>query len=210
LSTTASIPIENEQRLGLQPIVVQRELSQGVTRAEIARRLGKSKTYVTFVCAMIDPPDWLLAAYRANQCRGLQELYELRRLHETEPDKVEAWLAGHGSVTRKDTLMLREQCATTVAIEGPEGIPSATGVKPDAAGAEGKPLDRVTRRTRKPRVASSRALRVVAVVGGVEVRVVTDAVPAAEGQVFVADDASGNGRRSTPISALQSIRLIRV
>jgi len=39
---------------------VKRELGKGVSQAEIARRLGKSQTYITFVRAMIDPPAWLL------------------------------------------------------------------------------------------------------------------------------------------------------
>ena len=49
---------------------------------EVARRLGKSQTHLSMVCAMIDPPDWLMASYRSGKCQGLRELYELRRLHE--------------------------------------------------------------------------------------------------------------------------------
>jgi ParB family chromosome partitioning protein len=67
--------IENEQRKGLSPLeialFVQRALNQGQTQADIARAIGKSRQYVTLATALIDPPDWLLAAYRDGRCRGL-------------------------------------------------------------------------------------------------------------------------------------------
>src|SRR5438128_1732106 len=56
--------IENEQRESLTPLelalFVQRRLQAGETQAEIARRIGKSKMYVTYATALIDAPDWLL------------------------------------------------------------------------------------------------------------------------------------------------------
>ena len=74
--------IENEQREGLRPLelatFVQQRLAAGESQAEVARRLGKSKTFVTMVAALIDPPAWLAEAYRSGKCRGLTELYELR------------------------------------------------------------------------------------------------------------------------------------
>ncbi len=85
--------VENEQREGLKPLelalFVKRELEKGVSQAEIARRLGKSQTYITFVRAMIDPPTWLMDVYRSGKCRNAAQLYELRRLHEADPNGVE-------------------------------------------------------------------------------------------------------------------------
>ena len=64
--------IENEQREGLTPLelalFVKKRLACGDSQQEIARRLGKSKSHITMVCAMIDPPDWLLDAYRRGHC----------------------------------------------------------------------------------------------------------------------------------------------
>jgi ParB family chromosome partitioning protein len=64
-------------------LFVQRRLAAGETQAEIARRLGKSRQYVTYATALIDAPDWLMALHREGRCRGLKELYDLRRLADT-------------------------------------------------------------------------------------------------------------------------------
>jgi ParB family chromosome partitioning protein len=96
--------IENEQREGLKPLelalFVQRRLAAGDTQAVIARRLGKSRQYVTMATALIEPPDWLLQAYREGRCRGTNELYDLRRLHGEHGDAVEAWAAQQPTITR--------------------------------------------------------------------------------------------------------------
>jgi ParB family chromosome partitioning protein len=99
--------IENEQREGLKPLelalFVQKRLALGDNQAEIARRLGKSRQWVTLATALIEPPDWLLDAYRRQRCQGLTELYELRRLHGQWPQQVEAWV-GEGSIITRDRL----------------------------------------------------------------------------------------------------------
>lgn len=105
--------LENEQRQGLAPLelalFIQRRLQLGETQADIAQRLGKSKAYVTYATALIDPPAPLLQAYRAGQCRGLAELYELRKLHEAKPDAVAQWLNDHGDVSRAEVAELKAQ-----------------------------------------------------------------------------------------------------
>jgi ParB family chromosome partitioning protein len=96
--------IENEQREGLKPLelalFVRKRLALGETQAEIARQLGKSPTLITMVCAMIDPPDWLMSAYRSGQCRSIAELYELRRLNERQPERVAETIAQGAPITR--------------------------------------------------------------------------------------------------------------
>ena len=104
--------IENEQREGLKPLelalFVKRELGKGVSQAEIARRLGKSQTYITFVRAMIDPPAWLLDVYRSGKCRNAAQLYELRRLHEAKPECVEEQLGRLNRIGRVDIDRLKK------------------------------------------------------------------------------------------------------
>lgn len=103
--------IENEQRKGLSPLeialFVQRALNQGQTQADIARAIGKSRQYVTLATALIDPPDWLMAAYRDERCRGLAELYELRKLAGQHPQYVEAWASDREAITRESVAALR-------------------------------------------------------------------------------------------------------
>ena len=105
--------IENEQREGLKPLeialFIKRQLDRGSSRAEIARGLGKSRSYVTLACALVDAPEWLLTAYRSGKCRGMFELCELRRLHDQDPQGVEKWLADIEMVGRSELQILKER-----------------------------------------------------------------------------------------------------
>jgi ParB family transcriptional regulator, chromosome partitioning protein len=86
--------IENEQREGLKPL-------------ELA--LGKSRQWVTLTTALIEAPDWLLQAYREGRCRGMNELYELRRLHGEHAQAVEVWVTQQAAITRDRIAGLRDQ-----------------------------------------------------------------------------------------------------
>ncbi|MBE7416747.1 MAG: ParB/RepB/Spo0J family partition protein [Ideonella sp.] len=105
--------IENEQREGLKPLemamFVKRRMAAGESQAEIARRLGKSPTLITMISTMIDPPPWLLAAYRNGQCKGVTELYELRRLYERLPDRA-LELAAQGVPITREVLQAARAC----------------------------------------------------------------------------------------------------
>ena len=109
--------IENEQREALTPVdlarFVDRQLKAGDSLTEIARRLGKSRGYLTFVNALIDAPDWLIDLYRSGKCRGMTELYELRRLHESKPEAVERWAEGRDSISRTDLSAFKAKSSRT-------------------------------------------------------------------------------------------------
>jgi ParB family chromosome partitioning protein len=132
--------IENEQREGLKPLelalFIQRQLALGESQTDIARQMSKSRAYVTYATAMIDAPDWLLTAYREGRCRGLRELYELRRLHDAEPEVVEEWLAQIGTVTRADLQDLKESLAGA---DSAPSVPSAPTVTPVESSAPASP-----------------------------------------------------------------------
>lgn len=117
--------IENEQREGLKPLelalFVRKRLALGETQAEIARQLGKSPTLITMVCAMIDPPDWLMSAYRSGQCRSIAELYELRRLNECQPERVAQAIAQGAPITRATVKAMKALAAGPGAAARPEG-----------------------------------------------------------------------------------------
>jgi ParB family transcriptional regulator, chromosome partitioning protein len=129
--------IENEQREGLRPLelamFVKRRMAAGESQAEIARRLGKSPTLITMVSAMIDPPAWLLAAYRSGQCKGITDLYELRRLHEREPDRA-LELIGQGAPITRAVLQVarsrREDGGSVASGSTPEMTSSGESVEP--------------------------------------------------------------------------------
>jgi ParB family transcriptional regulator, chromosome partitioning protein len=118
--------IENEQREGLKPLelalFVQKRLAAGDSQAEIAKRMGKSRQYVTLATALIDAPNWLLDVYRTGRCRGITELYELRRLHGEHPQYIEAWSSDRESITRDDLSALRAELSGEVAGSARPGV----------------------------------------------------------------------------------------
>ncbi|MBK7615635.1 MAG: ParB/RepB/Spo0J family partition protein [Burkholderiales bacterium] len=226
--------VENEQRASLQPmelaLFVQRRLALGDKQAEIARRLGKSRSYLTFVGALIDPPDWLLALYRSGRSRGLQELYELRKLHEANPRELAQWLACRDSISRADVLAYKAQrggadsswrqstqdpAAPLTDMEGStEPAPSSRPVV--------VPLRAVTSPT-APAPATSPAKATAPAPTGVislwarfegqEVVLDLSAMPSETGQVFVRPWAAGVVsaalRLAVPVGQLQLLRVAR-
>ena len=214
--------IENEQREGLKPIelawFIERELATGLSQAEIARRLGKSKTYVGYVCALIDPPDWLLTLYRDGRCRGVKELHDLRRLQEAHPTQVLDFVGAKNFVARGDVDALRERVGLPdAAAPAPKATMAAVAAVPQdsVAGHEG-----VNAAVNMPALSTSRsspdvlpmrrpnpAVLVLAELDGQRVRVITDRRPPENDAVFVCPD-EGEGQLIVSLSSLRAVRLI--
>ena len=181
--------IENEQREGLRPLelalFVQKRLGLGESQAEIARRMGKSKAYVTYAMALIDAPDWLLAAYREGRCHGLRELYELRRLACERPQFVETWASDREAITRHQIAALRAEVSqpdsaplTVLPTTVPPAAPSST---PSAAAST------------RPAKAETRDRSVLcARLDGEIVHIDANRPPAQAGHVFVRHTAEGS------------------
>ena len=213
--------IENEQRESLSPLelamFVQKKLQAGARSSEIARTLGKSRGYLTFIGALIDPPAWLLDLYRSGRCRGISELYELRKLHESQPEAVAQWIEGRAHVSRADVQVFKERLAPAAPAEPtppPVSVQSDPAAQPDlvasqapdpsarsgvsapsipiAIAAESKPL--------------SRAVALLGEVDGVQVRVLLDAK--VEGVDGVAVSAVESAKRwNVAASSIACLRL---
>ena len=181
--------IENEQREGLKPLelalFVQRRMAGGDSQADVARRLGKSRAYITFVSALIDAPDWLLALYRSGKCRGIAELYELRKLHASQPRAVETWVDGRGNVSRADTQALKEHLAASSPTPKPTTAGPAAEV-PTRGTRASKPVEVLAAAATARPTASCRAT-LLAVYQGREVEIVLDGIPALDGRVLIQD-----------------------
>ena len=183
--------IENEQREGLKPLelalFVQRRLAAGDTQAVIARRLGKSRQYVTMATALIDAPDWLISAYREGRCRGLNELYELRKLAVDHPQYVESWTADRDAITRDRVTALRADLADGSASIRPgttaltQAVAERAAQRQEQAVSAPSPEQMSTGSRRR----ASPKLRLLARLDGTEVVVDTQSAPSEAGQVFV-------------------------
>jgi ParB family transcriptional regulator, chromosome partitioning protein len=88
-------------------LFIQSRLALKETQQEIAKQLCKSQAFVAYVCALIDAPAWLVDLYRSGRCRGVTELYQLRRLHALAPDQVERFVQDRECVTRTDVNALK-------------------------------------------------------------------------------------------------------
>lgn len=223
--------IENEQRQNLQPLelalFVQRRMRAGETQAEVAARLGKSRGYLTFIAALIDPPDLVMELYRSCRCRGLAELYELRRLHEAQPDAVAAWLASGAEVTRAAVQRLKEDLrageprrdrlpadlprtpALAAAGRSPSEPPAPAAVtppppEPSVTEPEAEPVPSGPPSARDPR----ELLQLLATLGDEEVVVILDALPRRAGHVFVSLP-DGIQRAEVEMGCLAQLRLVR-
>ncbi len=199
--------IENEQREGLKPLeialFVQKRLASGDNQSEIARRLGKSRQYVTLATALIEPPDWLLDAYREGRCKGMTELYELRRLHGEYAQHVEAWASDREPMTRERIATLKRDLSQT-ALETADAAPSeSTDAMEQGEEARSCELDAeasvVAGRGNRHQQTNQR-LHVE--FDGQDFQLVVSVAPAQEGHLYVRPLAGGP-RRLAPASALK-------
>ncbi len=220
--------IENEQREGLRPLelalFVQKRLALGDNQAEIAKRLGKSRQWVTLATALIEPPDWLLQAYREGRCRGINELYDLRRLHGEHSDEVEAWAARQPTITGDRLTELRvalERRATAVPVpagsaDQPPGHADAAGDDPavDATTqspprAQGSTADRRSGPTRAatPEAPARSDQRVHVEFEGHDYQLVVSVVPDHAGCMYVRP-LTGGPRRLAPVASLKLLGFV--
>jgi ParB family transcriptional regulator, chromosome partitioning protein len=208
--------IENEQREALRPmdlaLFVKGQLQRGLSQAEVARRLGKSRAYITYVCALIDPPDWLMTLYRDGRCRGVRELYDLRRLHEAHAHEVQALLSTGNFVSRGEIAKLQGR------LEAEQGRAERSAPAAGTTESMAEVLESDVRdepRGPAARTSQSRAsgdlhvhdaLILLADVDGTMVRVVMDDAPPSVGDVYV-ETLPDRVRRSIAMTRLERLRI---
>ena len=196
--------IENEQRLGLRPLelalFVQKRLALGDKQADIAKNLGKSRQWVTLATALIEAPDWLLQAYREGRCRGMMELYELRRLHGEHAQFIEDWVSNRASITRDSVAamkaeLLGEAPSAAVPPTSPtEPVTDETRSKPDS-----NPKTEQGEQRYRPQRKTNTRLHVE--MDGQDYQLVVSVAPAKEGHPYVRP-LNGGPRRLAPAAAL--------
>jgi ParB family chromosome partitioning protein len=202
--------IENEQREGLKPLelalFVQKRLALGDKQAEIARRLGKSRQWVTLATALIEAPDWLLEAYRQQRCNGLTELYELRRLHGEQPKVVEAWASEGSVITRARLAALREELEDRASDSDRAEVSQAMQAMSGPASSEpaGTGLGQARLRA-KGRRQGNRGVHVE--MDGQDYQLVVSVAPPQAGHLYVRP-LTGGPRRVAPASALKLLGFV--
>jgi ParB family chromosome partitioning protein len=93
---------EDMSPLDLAAFIAQRE-AEGHARAEIARRLGKSRSFVTEAASLVEAPASLRRAIEEGRIGGdVRVLYRLAAVARSRPDDVEALLSGGGPLRRAE------------------------------------------------------------------------------------------------------------
>ncbi|ABQ71592.1 parB-like partition protein (plasmid) [Rhizorhabdus wittichii RW1] len=120
--TLADQIVENDQRAGLTPhdlaSGIERMLGAGVTQAEIARALGRSKQFVSLYAACADMAPWLRAAIDQMPIRLL---YDLHRAARTHGDAVRAYVERLGD----ENVTLAEGGRFIAGLKASENLPDA-------------------------------------------------------------------------------------
>lgn len=112
--------IENLQREDLSPFdlahfIAARE-SEGTSRAEIARRLGKPASFVTEAAGLVDAPAPVREAFDDGRARDTRVLYQLSRGLRDKPEAVKPVLETPGRLTRQ---------AVNAALHAPAAAPAS-------------------------------------------------------------------------------------
>ena len=185
-------------------LFVQRRIGAGESLAEIARRLGKTRGYLTFVTALIDAPEWLLELYRSGKCQGITELYELRRLHQAAPQAVESWVEGRETISRTDLSTFKSEASP--AVGAPQGQGASDGAHEVRASTS--VATPVTQRGKGDgrRGERAAALALEADYGGSIVLIDLSAVPSEDGMIFVREE--GGDRLAVRAGELRLLRIV--
>jgi ParB family chromosome partitioning protein len=95
---------ENQKRHGLTPMdlarLIRRRSDAGDSNATIAKLLGIDPTTIAHHLALLELPPELSDAMQAGRCTSPRTLYELKKLHEEQPEQVRALLDGTEEITR--------------------------------------------------------------------------------------------------------------
>lgn len=111
---------ENQKRHGLTPLDLARfirgRIDAGDSNTTVAKALGLDLTTVAHHLALLDLPPVVDAAMKAGRCSSPRTLYELGKLHATQPERVAALVAGPEPITREAVAEIRDAAAQTPAV----------------------------------------------------------------------------------------------
>lgn len=144
--------IENIQRESFTAMEIAEFIGRreglGESRSAIAKKLGKSKGFVTQHAALLSLPPELRVLYTEGRCGDVLALYELANLNKTYPYEVQEFLRETPEVTRAMVAALKASTKSAAAQEDPDASDqsSETG-RTSASPDNGKP-DKV----RKPSI----------------------------------------------------------
>lgn len=110
---------ENLKRHTLSPLDLARfirdQLKAGDSQTTIAKQLVMNLTSVAHHLSLLELPTVLDDAMKAGRCTSPRTLHELSKLHEQQPEKVQALVDGSRDITREAVATLRERLGSRAA-----------------------------------------------------------------------------------------------
>jgi ParB family chromosome partitioning protein len=110
---------ENLKRHSLSPLDLARyvrdQIKTGDSQTTIAKQLGMNLTTVAHHLSLLELPPPLYDAMSDGRCTSPRTLHELSKLHEQQPEQVEALVDGPGDITREAVATLRERVVLSAA-----------------------------------------------------------------------------------------------
>jgi ParB family transcriptional regulator, chromosome partitioning protein len=103
---------ENQKRHGLTPLDLARfihsRVDGGESNATVAKRLGIDQTTLAYHLTLLALPPELDAAMKAGRCSSPRTLYELSKLHDSQPERVASLVASGEPITRDAVAQIRD------------------------------------------------------------------------------------------------------
>lgn len=89
--------------------LIQKRLSTGMKKGDIAKAWGKSNAFITQYAALLSLPDVIAAAFDADRITDVTVVNELVTAHKKHPEAVADWLSDESQeITRGSVKLLRE------------------------------------------------------------------------------------------------------
>lgn len=118
---------ENIQKEQMKPLEEARSIEElinisSLKHFQVAKKIGKSKDYVSRMLAMLKMPDILLAAVESGKTESPRTIGDLNQLYEKSPDIVAEYLADNDEIKRADVAALKlkiEEQQSAVAVDTP-------------------------------------------------------------------------------------------
>ena len=144
--TLATCPIdgyaqvaENLKRHGLSPMdmarFMQARVQAGESNATIAKQLGIDQTTVAHHLALLSLPEVLDSALTSGRCTSPRTLYELSKLHDEHPERVNCLIDSDADITRAAVAAMRAvEEPAAASTESPTATVESVGtIEPDGA-----------------------------------------------------------------------------
>ncbi|MEJ8859577.1 ParB/RepB/Spo0J family partition protein [Variovorax robiniae] len=127
---------EDMSPFDLASFIAERE-REGFTRAEIARRLNKSRSFITEAACLVEAPSEVRLAFESGRLgTDVRALYRLALALRTHPERASGLLAGDRAITRSSLDMV--WCQSELETSNPKPASGAVGVKLSGAPSAGR------------------------------------------------------------------------